>query len=496
MTTAPRRLVGRLLLLALTALPLASVAAPAAAAPTATLPADTPTPVNQVFQFMQSGTCTAWSDGSKTSASAYLWIPETCQRVRGLLILCANVPEHKLVGHPAIRAVCAANDLAIVWCTPSFMNFKALAAPGQKKMSEEFPASVGFLQQLLDGLAEKSGYAEIATVPWLPLGESRHLMMVDTLIEQQPERCIAGVYLKNSHLPPTNREVPILVTLGSGQEWAQEKSDIRSKWNNVAPAYTRILNQRKNSPDWTLSYLIDGSSGHFDCSERLTAYVARYIDSAAKARLSADGRPALQPPVLADGYLADLPVPGSQNLPLSAYAQTAPDARARPWYFDAALAKEAQAFADINWEAQTQLPGFLDEQGNDLPHTYNGITRLTSVKLEADGMSFTVRGRLLDEIPVGFVGAGETLAKAPGVPAVEWLSGALEPLGEGRFRIALDRVWLGGAANYVALRQGGSATVRAIIQPANVDLEALRISEGQVQKISFAPLADVKAGTA
>ena len=43
---------------------------------------------------------------SKTTATAYLWIPEKTQRVRGLLIMCANVPEHKLVGHPAIREVC------------------------------------------------------------------------------------------------------------------------------------------------------------------------------------------------------------------------------------------------------------------------------------------------------------------------------------------------------------------------------------------------------
>ncbi len=79
-------------------------------------------PENQVFQFMQSGVCTNWADGSSNKASAYLWIPENCKKIRGLLILCANVPEHRLVGHPAIREVCAKNDLGIVWCVPSFMN--------------------------------------------------------------------------------------------------------------------------------------------------------------------------------------------------------------------------------------------------------------------------------------------------------------------------------------------------------------------------------------
>ena len=444
---------------------------------------------------MQSGTCTAWSDGSKTTATAYLWIPEKCQRVRGLLILCANVPEHKLVGHAAIREACAANGLGIVWCTPSIMNW-AKAEPGQKKMSAEYTTTVGFLQQLLDGLAKTSGYAEIATAPWLPMGESGHLLMVDTLMEAQPERCIAGIFIKNNHLPPKNRQVPTLVVYGTAQEWSQDKSDIRSKWNDIGAAYAGILNECKKNPDWPFSYVIDGHSGHFDCSDRLTAYFAHYIDRVAKARLPADGGTALKPVVMAQGYLADLPVPGHENHPVAAFAKAAPNERAVPWYFDEAQAKEAQAFAAINWKAETQLPAYVDDQGQDLPHTFNGITSLKSATLEADGLTFTVRGRLLDQIPANFVGAGEKLAKAPTKPEVEWLCGPIEPLGGGRFRIALDRVWMGGGATYVALRQSGTATIRGIVQPAGVEVKALRIGEGKVQKITFAPIAAVKAGTA
>lgn len=450
-------------------------------------------PVNQVFQFMQSGSCSAWSDGSKNDATAYLWIPEKCVRVRGLLILCANVPEHGLVGHPAIREVCAANDLGIVWCTPTFMNF-ARQQPGQKKMTEEHQTSVAFLQQLLDGLAKTSGYDEVATAPWLPMGESGHLLMVDALVEAMPKRCIAGIWIKNNHLPPHNREVPALVAYGTAQEWSQDKTDIRTKWNDVGGAYTGILNQRKNHPEWPLSYLIDGTSGHFDCSERLTRYFARYIDQVAKARLSEDGGPALRPVDVRTGYLADLPVPGHENVPVIA-ASGAGQAPALPWYFDEAAAREAQAIAAINWKADTQFPAYVDDDGKDLAHTFNGITNLKNLRMEADGVTFSVRGRLLDRIPDDFVGAGEELAKTPGNPALEWLCGPIEPLGGGRFRIALDRVWLGGGATYVALRQAGSETVRAIVQPAGVDLKAMRNQEGAPQKITFDPIADVKVGT-
>ena len=435
---------------------------------------------------MQSGVCTAWSDGQPSKATSYLWIPENCKRVRGLLILCSNVPEHRLVGHEAIRQVCAANDLGIVWSVPSFMNFRKTLEG--KKMQDETATTVAFLQQQLDGLAVTSGYEEIATVPWLPLGESGHLLMVDALVETHSERCIAGVWLKNNHFPPKDRRTPALVIYGTAQEWSQDKSDIRTQWNKIGQAYDAVLADRKSHPDWPLSYVIDGQSGHFDCSERLTVYVAHYIDTMAKARLSADGSPSLNPVNLATGFLADLPLPGHEGT--AVVAATTVDAL--PWFIDETSAREAQTFAAINWKAETQLPVFLDEKDNVQLHDFNGIVSLKALPFEADGTTFTVRGALADVIPDGFLNAGEKLAKTPGAPSSEWLCGPIEPLGDSRFRVALDRTWLGGGATYVALRQPGTATIRGSVQPAGIDLRgALRNNTGQPQKITFPQLPDV-----
>jgi hypothetical protein len=460
-------------------------------------------PVNQVFQFMQSGACSAWADGSTNKATAYLWIPESCRRLRGLLILCANVPEHRLVGHPAIREACAANGLGIIWCTPSFMNFRKDAAKGTDN-ARDYKTSTAFLQQLLDGLAQNSGYDEVATVPWLPMGESGHLLMVDALVEEQPERCIAGIWIKNNHLPPKNRQVPALVAFGTAQEWSQHKSDIRTNWNNVGKAYEGILDQRKKNPGWPLSYIIDGGSGHFDCSERLTKYFAHYIDLVAKARLAPDGT--LKPISLENGFLANLPVPGHENHPVTAFAKTAPDERGVPWYFDRAGAEEAQSFARINWQAETQLPAFADAKGDIFPFTFNGITWIPINKppepstnnlptpvlqTEADGVTFTLKGVLLGKLPVNFVGAGEKLAQAPGTPEIEWLCGCVEPLGSNKFRMALDRTW--PSPIYIAVRQPGTATIRAAVQPGQISRD--KHSEGKPQQITFENIPDVKAGT-
>ena len=190
---------------------------------------------NQVFQFMQSGTCTAWADSSKTSATLYLWVPENCKQLRGLVIMGSNVPEHFLVGDSAIRRACTNNDLGIIWSTPSFLNTRKSTTKDNKplNMALDYKTHNEFRQQMLNGLAETSGYPEVATVPWLPMGESGHLLMVDALMEYNPDRCIAGIFIKNNHLPPHNRKTPTLTAFGSAQEWSQDKVDFRTKWNDI-----------------------------------------------------------------------------------------------------------------------------------------------------------------------------------------------------------------------------------------------------------------------
>ena len=474
-------------------------------------------PANKVFQFNYNGDYSGWADGSKTSARSYLWIPEECKKLKGILILCANVPEQMLAGHEAIRKVCAENDLGIVWCPGSFFHFQK-SGPNQ---SREDDKSVAFLKQLLNGLAKASGYPEVATVPWIPIGESGHLLMVDALTELSPERCIAGIWLKNNHLPPKNRTTPALVIFGSAQEWGQDKpdiknnTDIRNRWNTGAiEGYKAPLNERKNHPDWALSYVVDGTSGHFDSSEKLTTVVARYIDQVSKARLPLDGSTNLKTIDVTHGYLTDMALPGHESNAVIAYTNADADAQNRPWFFDKQSAETAQTIASINWKAESQVPGVATTNGAVFPFTFNGISYVTlnskpipytnaastnemitppMLKSEADGITFQLKGVLLDKIPANFVGAGagEKLATTSGEPTIEWMSGCVEPLGENRFRLAPDRNW--PSPIYLAVRQQGTDTVRESVQPVQISRDFN--TEGTPQTISFKKISDVKAGT-
>jgi hypothetical protein len=456
-------------------------------------------PLNQVFQFAFTGNCTAWPDGSTTKSTGYLWIPENCKKVRGLVILCTNVPEHVLVGHSAIRSACEKNDLALAWFVPTFWNFSKFqslkeaaekaGAQAQEDLSNNLrQTNVDFLQQMLDGLAAASGYDEIASVPWLPVGESAHLLMVCGLLDEKPARCIAGICVKNPQYPK-DRSVPLLWTLGTGQEWAQIGRDFRTAWKDQAEG-AKGWGKGRAETGWPLSAAVEAGTGHFYCSDEMAELIGKYISEAAKVRLSDDGSPTLKSVDLKAGVLANLPLPSVEDLTIIPYASAKPEELKRPWYFTAELAKMAQDITRANWNAETQVPGFVADTNCEVkPFSFNSVTEI-AVTTDSE---FTVKSVLLESIPDGFVGAGENLATTPGAPLVEWACGPIAPAGDGKFKIALDRTWKTGAACYIVARKDAAASARRSVQPAMVKL--MENKDGAPQVLTFDKIPDVPAGT-
>ena len=432
-------------------------------------------PENQVFQFMTSGSFTL-AEGTKRTATAYLWIPPACRKVRGVLVAGRNVPEHGLVGHLAIRAACADSDLAILWCCPTFY-------VGQVKDGKRHGE---FLQQLLVALAARSGYDELATAPWLPIGESYHLGMVKQLVNAWPERCIAAVQIKGGYLDIQSIRVPVLSAIGTCDEWDQQKKDMLNQWKDVS-FYHKHERRRAKTPEWPGSLVIEGGSGHFECTEPMALVIAQYIRAAAKARLSADGSPVLRPVNLDDGYVAGLPLPGAKVLPPTRYKDCAPDARSLPWYFDEPLAKAACAMANINWSAQTQVAVFADEAGKPVPFGYRGIISPLPFVTGDDGVTFHLGATFLDKIPEGFVHAGMPLGHAHGKPIIEWICGPVAPVGGNRFRVALDRTWPDSPI-FLQVWHPGDGEFRHSVQPGEIKLNPNK--QGRPQTITFDAIPD------
>lgn len=442
--------------------------------------AESRSPENQVFQFMTTQSLT-YTNGKQRAATGYLWISPTCQRVRGVLVAGQNVPEHWLVGHPAIRQACADSGLAILWCCPSFFDWRINDGNHHAK----------FVQGLLDALAAQSGYNELATVPWLPIGESMHLQMVIQIIHARPDRCIAGVQVKNAILNPPDTSVPMLLTVGTTCEWDQEKVDLLNQWKNPW-LHTEFQRRRAATSTWPCSLLIEGGSGHFECTEPMAQYIAQYIRVAAQARLSSDGSPALRPVDLDSGYVAGLPAPGGKTLAPTCHKDCPPEDRKLPWYFNAELAQAACDMAHINWNAATQVPAFADATGKPIPFGHRGIFSPVPFKTEADGVTFQLHTGFVDKIPEGWVHGGTPLGHAPGDPVIEWICGPVAPLGGNRFRIALDRSWQ-HTATYIRVWHPGNETYRLSVQPGGLHIAPNQT--GKPQTITFPPIPDQPVGT-
>lgn len=437
-------------------------------------------PLNQVFQWSVSGANDAWPEASRNTSTLYLWIPEQCRQLRGLVILGANVPEHMLAGHASIRQACTDKDLGIVWAVPTFWNFR-------KECKGQDGAQVAFLERLLQRLADISGYGEVASVPWIPVGESGHLLMVCGLIDQRPDRCIAAICVKNPH-EPQNKTVPLLWTLGTAQEWGQAKKDIRTSWRDTGSYVQWGANRAAHR--WPLSIVIEHGTGHFYCSEPMADYFARYIDAAVLARLPDTATAALQPVDLNSGVLANLPIEGQTDLAIIRYAGATEEQRKRPWFFNEALAKAAQRLSEPGPATEAQFASIEPGEGcRTEPFALNSVTKLF---VKSDG-GFTVKPVLLESIPEGFVGAGEPLARSGGAPVAEWICGPFAPSGEGRFRIAPDRTWTARAATYLIVKHEGDDHIRRTVQPVHVTIE--QNDAGAPQDITFAEIPDVVAGT-
>ena len=111
--------------------------------------------------------------------------------------------------------------------------------------------------------------------------------------------------------------------------------------------------------------------------------------------------------------------------------------------------------------------------------------------MDPDGVTFYLRPVFLDKLPANFLHAGEPLDKPRALPTLEWICGAVTPVGGDALRVSLDRSFRQQEIYYVA-RAMGNADIQAGVQPVAIKLEPSR--ESPQQKIDFAKPCDVKAG--
>ena len=411
--------------------------------------------------------------------TAYLWIPPTARSVRGLIVTQQNVGEQPFVEHPAIRAACAKNDFAILWCCPAI----------DIRFEHERPAAVRVLEETLAKLGEVSGYSEIARAPWITFGHSTTTTFARNLAEARPDRTIAILSAKGGIMLPVTGSLPGVYSGGQFPEWRQPTHDWTTHGRSL-PGLAKIREELRTR--WRpVSLVEEYGGGHFDYTPRYLEFLALYLDKAIQARLNGDGT--LRQIRDDEGCVVDIrpPLP-KPPLTITPFANATGELRNAPWFFDRELAVAAVALMDNgHWDRANQIVAFANLDGTPATFSRSGIVDPVPCEFGDDGITITrIETTLLDELPANFTQAGRKLSHATtGVRTIERISGVFA-VRDGKYQIELNRGWP-DTPNFILVRHSGDALHRPSVQPGRFVPPTYA---GRAQRISFDPIPDQPVG--
>ena len=202
---------------------------------------------------------------------AYLWIPETCEKVRGVVVGNDNMLEETLFAHEDFRKELAASDLAVVFVQPGFQGFNTKCDAEDAKI----------IFQTLARLGEESGYSELGEVPVAPLGHSAWSDWPWYMAFAVRERLFAAVSLKGAwpHMKPYRENfaarlsgLPALLVGGEYEGFEKGMAE-------NAAYYEKQTND-------TFRIVCDWGAGHFDYSPELPGMLGRFLTQSLRERNS------------------------------------------------------------------------------------------------------------------------------------------------------------------------------------------------------------------
>ena len=266
---------------------------------------------------------------------AFLWIPENCMQVRAVMIGTHNMCEETLFENELFRRRMKEAGVALIWITPGWDQ--------QWKADSGSPEAYW---QMLDDLAETSGYGELKFTPIIPIGHSAMATYPWNFAAWHPE-CTLAVVSYHGDAPRTN-------LTGYGREnleWGRTRNIdgipglmVEGEYEWWEARVNPALAFRMMYPESCISFLCDAGRGHFDVSDRTAEYIALFVKKALQARLPdtvAQDRPvALRKVRPQDGWLAERwhPVQPHRAKP-APYAKYKGDVHDAFWYFDREMAE-------------------------------------------------------------------------------------------------------------------------------------------------------------
>ena len=307
---------------------------------------------------------------------AYLWIPETCTCLKGVVLANDNMLEEPLFANDAFREILSEADCGIVFVSSGFSGMNSGVTNDCQKATVE---------RTLAELAEVSGYSELADrTKLVPFGHSAWADWPYFVAHNWPARTACGVSFKGSwphakglfftrDFAARFKDVPLLLVSGEYEGDFDGMRERTRKYLADKPLDLRIV------CDW--------GSGHFEFTPEMGLFVARYIRDALQGKGDSETLGGIWPKtapqtgrfsVLAfkDAAGSEIPQNPKHHLQVTlpdlgvrlAFAQTVPPNRPERWTGLAAGSQNprpesASAENDIDWFV-VQGPGVKRRDGS------------------------------------------------------------------------------------------------------------------------------------
>lgn len=409
---------------------------------------------------------------------AFLWIPENCEQVRGVIIGQHNMSEENIFDHPVFRKTMAEQGIAIVWVTPAI------------DMVFNFNKGSGlYFENMLKALAEKSGYSELEYAPIIPIGHSACASYPWNFAAWNPQRTLA-IISEHGDAPLTNftgsghpnpdwgnqtiEGVPGLMVEGE-YEWREDR---------VQPA----LNYKSKYPNAAISFLCDAGHGHFDVSDELVDYLCLFIKKTVKYRLpknqTIEEAPVLIPVNPENGWLKERwkkdTIPAYNAASYKKYKGGKNEAF---WYFDKEIAQVTEAYYQRTRGKKEQYIGFT-QNGKLLNFNEKSHARVSGkFQPQKDGLTFSFNAVFTDTLRQKKVDQ-----HAPGKPIISKICGPVKQVDDSTFTVRCYRMGLNNKKRtgdiWLLASHSGDNEYKSTVQQFNMRIP-FRNNDGAEQEINF-----------
>lgn len=374
--------------------------------------------------------------------TAFLWIPPSAKHIDAVILAPANIIERRFCDDSIIRAEAIRDGIAILF-------FQS----GLAKGVVDNPHLISYMQDILDKLAYKSGYAELSTIPWIPVGHSGNSQFCQGIARLRPDKILANIIFKGA-LPNPDKNggtnglvgIPIIFFTGEFEE-VMPPGKVRDAWWGVQ--MQRFYTAKKAVPQALITGMEDRSRGHISWTPDMSAYAALFIHKAILVRIDKAKSGKLADVAFGSGWLAD-PSDSVESSPVNKYKGNLQRAF---WFFDEEQCCAWKSMFERDKGKKEQILRFM--QADTVAPWWKGWgVQEIAFKPMADGASFNVKATFRAEVPQPFADAGKRLGHSNNgtisYAVAGWASNT-EQTGPDVFRLRFDREGVNGRTLHVVI---------------------------------------------